>query len=189
MKRALPVLLAASGVLWPFAVYFSLGKVALIWLLLPLAALWLLRALSQAGGFAARAVALGMAAFLLLLAALDGFFAVDAQLALRAYPVLINALLLGVFAHSLLSGMPLIERIARLRQPNLPEEGVRYTRKVTQVWCLFFAANGSTAALLALFASWQAWTLYNGCISYLLMGALFLAEWCVRPKAGRQVPS
>ncbi|KXU36293.1 hypothetical protein AXE65_05240 [Ventosimonas gracilis] len=188
MKRALGGLLWLAGLAYPFVVYFSLGKVAVAWLLLPLALLWLLRSLldQSATGLLARALPFGMAAFCLSVAIWDAL-AFDATFALRAYPVLVNAMLLGVFAHSLTSGMPVIERLARLRHADLPAEGVRYTRQLTKLWCAFFAANGSIAALLAVFGSLESWTLYNGLISYLLIGALCLGEWCFRPAQGKRV--
>jgi len=45
MKRALGGLLWLAGLAYPFAVYFGLGKIAVVWMALPLALLWLLRAL------------------------------------------------------------------------------------------------------------------------------------------------
>jgi len=185
MKRTLAALLALVGLVWPFAVYFSLGKVAVAWLVLPLAGLWLLRALMDNSRI--RLPAFGMVVFLLLLCAWDAFAVADAALGLRFYPVLVNGMLLAVFADSLKSGMPVIERLARLRHGDLPTEGVRYTRQVTQVWCVFFAVNGSVAALLALYGSLASWTWYNGFISYLLIAALLLGEWCVRPSQAKRV--
>ena len=32
----------------------------------------------------------------------------------------------------------MIERFARIREPNLSMQAVSYTRRVTQVWCVFF---------------------------------------------------
>ena len=61
-----------------------------------------------------------------------------------------------------------------------PDEGVRYTRRITQIWCGFFIANGSIIAALALLHADRAWTWYTGFISYLLMGALFAGEWIYR---------
>jgi len=62
----------------------------------------------------------------------------------------------------------------------LPAGGVAYTRKVTIMWCAFFVANGLAALATALWASNEVWLLYNGLVSYLLMGALFAGEWLVR---------
>jgi hypothetical protein len=46
---------------------------------------------------------------------------VDANvlLPLKLYPVLVNAVLLSVFAYSLISPPSMIERFARIRKPNL----------------------------------------------------------------------
>lgn len=74
----------------------------------------------------------------------------------------------------------MIERFARLHEPDLPESGVRYTRKVTFVWCAFFILNGAAALWTALQASLELWALYNGLIAYVLMGALLGGEFLVR---------
>ncbi|MDH2295860.1 hypothetical protein [Cobetia sp. 1AS1] len=109
----------------------------------------------------------------------------EAELGLRAYPVLVNLAMLSVFATSLWRGMPVIERLARLQEPDLPAAGVRYTRKVTRVWCGFFVFNASVAAATALYADLATWTLYNGLVSYVLMGLLFCGEWLVRRRLRR----
>lgn len=98
------------------------------------------------------------------------------------YPVAVNTLMLLFFGYSLLSPPSIIERLARLQEPNLPEKGVRYTKTVTQVWCLFFIINGSIALWTCLNKNIEVWTLYNGVISYILMGVLFLGEWIIRKK-------
>jgi len=196
MKRLLTATLALFGVAWPFVVYFSLGRVSLVWLLFPLALLWLLRALggaeaSQGNGLLARlssrVLPLVAVCFCVCLLVMDVLGMGDSQHWLRLYPVLINAMLLCTFGLSLKVGPPVIERIARLRFPELPPEGVRYTRKVTQVWCGFFALNGTIATALALCGPWEWWTLYNGAISYALMGTLMLGEWWLRPKVAQRV--
>jgi uncharacterized membrane protein len=99
---------------------------------------------------------------------------------LRFYPVLISLSLFIVFTASLFYPPPIIERFARLQHPELPEQGIRYTRKVTYVWCVFFALNGLVAAITAVWSSFAVWSLYNGLISYLLMGCLMAVEYGVR---------
>ncbi|THF62503.1 COG4648 family protein [Pseudothauera rhizosphaerae] len=181
MKRALGAALALLGVAYPFAVYFSLEHVRPGWLAAAAAALWLTRALCrpEAGQFGGRWLP-GLA-----LAFCTAIALADTQAALRWYPVMVNALLLAVFGASLMHGRPVIERLARLRHPDLPEAGVRYTRRVTEVWCGFFLVNGGIAAALALWGSWSAWTWYNGAASYALMGLLLGGEWLLRPAAAR----
>jgi len=100
--------------------------------------------------------------------------------ALLYYPVLISFSLLMVFSSSLFFPPPIIERLARLQHPDLPEQGVRYTRKVTQVWSMFFFINGCIALATALWGDFAYWSLYNGLISYLLMALLMGVEYLVR---------
>jgi uncharacterized membrane protein len=102
------------------------------------------------------------------------------NLPLKLYPVLVNAALLAVFGLSLLRGPSFVERLARLTEPNLDAHGVAYTRRVTQVWCGFFVLNGSIALASAVWGSERQWALYNGLISYVLMGALMGGEWLLR---------
>ncbi len=121
---------------------------------------------------------------LLLVLALIVFWSGNADW-FRFYPVAVNALLLTLFALSLRHGPSLIERLARLREPDLPPPAVDYTRRVTQVWCLFFLLNGSIALYTALCSSLSVWAWYNGGIAYLLMGALFAIEFIVRRRVMR----
>jgi uncharacterized membrane protein len=101
------------------------------------------------------------------------------------YPVLVNVLLLLLFAYSLFAPPTVVERLARITEPQLDTAGVAYTRKVTQVWCGFFIVNGAIALATCLSGDITLWTLYNGGISYLLMGALMGIEWIVRKRVRR----
>ena len=112
-------------------------------------------------------------------------FISGSALGLKLYPVVINLGMLTVFALSLRSGPSAVERLARLQEPDLPASGVIYTRKVTWVWCGFFVFNGSVA-FITVFASDDIWALYNGLISYILMGVLFAGEYLVRRQHLRQ---
>jgi len=128
----------------------------------------------------------------MLLLALVGSALCLASLLLRSqhlllwYPLVVNASMLLLFGASLWSPMPLVERLARLREPDLPPRAVRYTRRVTQVWCGFFIFNGSVALLTCLLNDVTLWTLWNGCISYLLMGTLMGGEWLLRQRIRKQ---
>ncbi len=95
------------------------------------------------------------------------------------YPVLVNLAFLIVFAVSLRREQSIIETFARRLDPDLPPEGVRYTRRVTKAWCVFFIVNGSIA-LWTTGQSPEIWALYNGLIAYLLMGLMFGGEWLTR---------
>lgn len=97
------------------------------------------------------------------------------------YPVMVNGVMLVVFTRSLYVPPPIIERLARLQTPDLPQAGIIYTRTVTKVWMGFFILNGALAYLTTQM-NFAIWTLYNGLISYGLMGVLFLGEWCMRQR-------
>ena len=106
----------------------------------------------------------------------------------RWYPVLVNASLCIIFFGSLWFKESIIERIAGMYRP-LPPEGRRYCRVVTVVWGCFFILNGSIALYTVLIDDLYLWGLYNGCISYILIGVVFLVEYLVRRKkmAGTQL--
>lgn len=100
---------------------------------------------------------------------------------LLLYPSAVSCSMLMLFGWSLVRPPTVIERIARLSEPTLSAAGVRYTRRVTLVWCAFFLLNGTAAAYTALNTSREAWALYNGLIAYMLMGAVFMGERLIRP--------
>jgi uncharacterized membrane protein len=101
-------------------------------------------------------------------------------LPLKLYPVLVNGALLAAFGYSLVSPPSMVERFARLSEPDLPPAAIGYTRRVTQVWCVFFVFNGAIALGTALWASQDVWALYTGVIAYVLMATLFGVEYLVR---------
>ncbi|MDF7680451.1 hypothetical protein PT300_07540 [Enterobacteriaceae bacterium ESL0689] len=180
--RSLSMIKLLTGLLlitWPFVIWFGLAHNGLHWLMPLMALLFLLRlhqTRRQAGSLqvvtqivAGVGIALCVASFLL-----------KSHQLLLFYPVVVNAVMLAAFGGSLWSAMPIVERLARLQQPDLPEKGVRYTRRVTQVWCLFFIFNGSIALFTALLGNMSLWTVWNGVIAYLLIGSLTAGEWLIR---------
>lgn len=178
----MPLLTGLSGALllaWPFLVWFGLAHNSLHWLV-PLMTLLLVLRLSLARRTP------GPIRFIIQSAALAGIVLCAGSSVLKShqlllfYPVVINAVMLCVFGVSLFTTMPLVERLARLQHPDLPPQGVLYTRRVTQIWCVFFIINGATALFTALRGDMALWTLWNGMIAYLLMGMLMAGEWLVR---------
>ncbi|GAB4354746.1 MAG: hypothetical protein ACPW60_01380 [Methylohalobius sp. ZOD2] len=160
---------------YPILIYFSLQRFDPRWLLAVLAALLGLRGV-WAGwgvmGWGPALVALGLMAW-------------GRQLSVMLYPVLINGFFLLWFAVSLIRPPSIIERLARLSDPDLPPEGVRYTRRVTWVWSGFFLLNGSVAAITVALGNLELWTFYNGLLAYLLMGLLMAVEYWVRRRMKR----
>lgn len=107
---------------------------------------------------------------------------ISASLAVKAYPIMVSLIVASVFGFSLLYPPTIVERMARITQPNLSVHGVAYTRKVTIIWLVFLLGNAAISAATALWGSLAQWTLWNGLISYLIMGTLFAAEYAVRKR-------
>ncbi|SEF59994.1 COG4648 family protein [Marinobacterium lutimaris] len=168
------VLLVLLSVLYPALVYFLIDRVQPGWFLSLMFGLLLWRAIASRQP----AERWTLVAATLLLAVLS--LILPAEQSMKLYPVLMSLAMLLLFGSSLIKGPTLVERIARLKEPDLPPEGVRYTRQVTRVWTVFFAANATIAMATVLSNDDQLWALYNGLISYLLVGMLMLGELLVR---------
>jgi uncharacterized membrane protein len=95
-------------------------------------------------------------------------------------PALINGVLLLSFVRTLVVPPSMGERLARRRRPELSAEDVAYCRRVTEVWCVFFVANGAFSVWLAARGALETWTVYNGLVSYVLVGVLFVGEMVYR---------
>ena len=170
----LTVLTGALTLLYPLAIWFGHGAIEPRWL----AGLLLLTVATRLPALKLSLLARWSAGAGLALAALAVWN--NAVLPLKLYPVLVNATLLAAFGASLVRGPSMVERLARLREPDLPPAAIAYTRRVTQAWCVFFVVNGAICLGLALGASDAAWSLYTGVLSYLAMGLLFGIEYLVR---------
>ena len=104
----------------------------------------------------------------------------DARFVL-AMPVVINVVLLATFGETLRAGQtPMIERFARMQDPDLDPARCAHCRQFTWVWSVFFLCNGATAAALALAAPLSFWATYTGLVAYVLMGVLFTVEYVIR---------
>jgi len=99
---------------------------------------------------------------------------------LLATPTLINFALLAVFGATLFTERPMIERFARLVDPELSDARRSWCALWTRIWCGFFAVNGALAGLLALHDDPIYWTAYTSIVSYVLMGLLFGGEMVLR---------
>ena len=174
MRRALGFLAVPLMLLFPLALWLGEGRVAPAWLAALLLLAGLARLPTPAPAVATRYWA-GGTILLALLAYWSG-----GLLPLRFYPVLVNGAFLTVFAYSLIVPPSTIERLARLQEPNLPPAAIAYTRGVTQMWCVFFVLNGAIALYTALFSSMAQWSFYNGFLAYILMGFVFIGEYCAR---------
>ncbi len=177
MKAIIRVIIGLSLISYPLIIffglkYFSIKSISLFLLVLFILRLIIIRKTDQVS------VSIGCIGCVLMFL---GFFSAN-QLAVLLYPVMISFTLLVFFVVSILYPPTIIEKIARLTDKNFTEQAVPYTKKVTLVWSLFFFINGIIAAYTVYLADLKIWTLYNGLISYVIIGAIFLIEYIIRQK-------
>lgn len=138
---------------------------------------------------------------LLLTAGLFCFFTQN-EIFLKLYSVVISATFLAIFASTLFLEPNIIFRFATLADKSIKgssfENQVKsYCKKVTIVWCCFFILNGSISACTAFIQNIipgisdelanTIWSVYNGGISYVLMGTLFVVEFIIRKLVDRKM--
>lgn len=180
LNRWFARLIAVVAAVYPFVVYFSLGTLSFAVLGLVLLALALGR-LALLGRAPGEPLLVGAGVIAMVAAGAYTLISRSSE-GLRFYPVLMSASMLCLFAWSLRQPQTIIERLARVLYRDFPPEAVAYTRRVTAIWCAFFVVNGAIALWTAVAATWATWTLYNGLISYMLMGLLFAGEYAVRQR-------
>lgn len=177
MKHIFRGIIITFFVLYPFIVGWSLAHGQFLWVSGLLLVLGLIRFIS-----AKKDPMLPLTGLAMLCGGLSLLLKEHAWL--KLYPVGMSLGALLIFALTLYKPPSMIERFARLLEPDLPESGVRWTRQVTVVWCLFFSVNASIA-LFSVFASTKFWVIYNGFVSYVLMGILLAGEFILRKRHQR----
>jgi acyl-CoA synthetase (AMP-forming)/AMP-acid ligase II len=96
------------------------------------------------------------------------------------YPVIMSLAMGGLFTLSLVFPPSFIERVARLQDPTLPPSALTYTKMLTKAWVGFCLINAAIAYGTIIYGDLEIWTLYNGLISYILMGTLLGGEFLFR---------
>jgi len=119
----------------------------------------------------------------LSLLAVWAIYLLKANVWFRLYPLIMVSLALAAFAVSLWR-TPLVEVFARKTGESLDPSGVAYCRNVTRVWVAFLSVHWFVT-LATVFAPYEVWIAYNGCVAYGLMGLLFIGELFVRRRVRR----
>lgn len=173
--KILTGLLIIASVVYPFCVYFLSSSVG--------NNVWIIAAggLLLARAHVTQKISKNTSAFyLVMIIALLLCAAVAPHTATKLYPVAISLSLASAFALSLIYPPTIIERIARLQTPNLPDRAITYTRNVTCVWIGVLVLNAVISGLTAFYATPEGWLLWNGFLSYMMIGGVFALEFLVR---------
>lgn len=89
--------------------------------------------------------------------------------------------LLWYFGHTLAGGRePIITRFARKLHGALQPEMGLFTRRLTIVWCAFFAAQLLASVALFMLAPLQAWSLFVNLFNLPLLAIMFTVQWTYR---------
>ena len=89
--------------------------------------------------------------------------------------------LLLFFGRTLRNGQtPLITRLATKVHGTLSEEMTAYTRRITAIWCVFFAGQIVISVLLYCFASLDQWSLFVNILNFPLLIAMFVGDYLYR---------
>ena len=175
MKKSLIKIIKFIGVgiviLYPFAVFFALKKrIALRFfalLLLVLAGISFVRNKNIWFFICVLLLGLGLAVY-------------NNDIFLKLYPVLMNISMCLMFALSLRT-KPLMEKFAAKMGYVLNEKQKEYAKFMTCVWAIFMFCI-AVISFGTVFLSDSIWVLFNGLISYVLIGMMMLIEFVVRKK-------
>lgn len=105
-------------------------------------------------------------------------FVFNQDIFLKIYPVLMNGAICSVFAISL-TRTPLITKYAEKMHYDLDEPAKKYTAKATLAWAIFMGYN-TLISLITVFMPVKIWVIYNGFISYILIGLMMIGEYITR---------
>ena len=115
------------------------------------------------------------------LAVLCLYFSDSMQFIIYAPPLAAFAFMAYFFHRTLLPvSEPLITRIARLEDPELPRDVLVYTRRLTRAWALCFMLLFGLALLLAPLLALDDWSRWVHGLGYVLPVTLFLGEYAYR---------
>lgn len=104
---------------------------------------------------------------------------------LKYYPVLMNLGFFLLFFISSFMKETIIQKLAKIMEPDIKPKALEYTRKLTYIWAVFTFCN-FCISLFTVFLSEKIWAVYNGCISYLLIGLFFAIEYIIRIRFKRK---
>jgi uncharacterized membrane protein len=169
-------LVMIAVVIFPFSVYFLVDRLGIEWLggilliLLAVRLLPLMREYSWAP--------------ILFLFVGGGFLALlnwtGNAIVLQLYPTIISVGLLSAFGITLFYPPTMVERFATAAGMVVNQRSIAYTRAVTILWCVFFTINALVSGAIAIGGSMWAWAIYNGFLSYIIIGLIFAAEYLFR---------
>ena len=97
----------------------------------------------------------------------------------KFYPPIMNFCIFSIFFFSLFQKYTVIQKLALKMEPDITDVTLKYTRNLTYIWAIFTFLN-FLVSIYTIFLPKEIWALYNGFISYFLVGFIFIIEYIVR---------
>jgi uncharacterized membrane protein len=106
------------------------------------------------------------------------------SLTLKIYPALADLVYFVIMVTSILIPPPEVFYFINMFDKTIknhiePAFFERYCRKAAIVWCVFFVFDGAVALVTVFLGSDIVWGIYNGGITYVLMGLIFVGEYFI----------
>jgi uncharacterized membrane protein len=106
------------------------------------------------------------------------------SLTLKIYPALADLIYLVIMGTSILIPPPVVFYFINMFDKTIkehvkPEFLEQYCRKAAIVWCVFFVFDGAVSLVTVFLGSDIIWGIYNGGITYILMGLIFVGEYFI----------
>ncbi|MDR1862505.1 MAG: hypothetical protein LBQ67_01145 [Treponema sp.] len=106
------------------------------------------------------------------------------SLTLKIYPALADLVYLVIMWTSIFIPPPVVFYFINMFDKTIKEHIAprffdRYCRKAAIVWCVFFVFDGAVSLFTVFLASDVVWGVYNGGITYVLMGLIFVGEYFI----------
>jgi uncharacterized membrane protein len=173
LLRSVGILL---GITYPFLVYFGIQRFNASTF-----AIIILIALAVRGYSTMAMLNVWQAASLIVLVTYSLVTAIlNSQLMLLFYPVVASISIACVFFVSLKDKQPLLEKIAERMGEVINKHAQHYLYWLTFIWGILLVINGVIAAYTTFYLTLKQWALYNGFISYILLGSFFMIELIFR---------
>ena len=176
MKLLITIVIVVFSILYPIIVYFGVQHLSPA----VFSIVFLAMAVLKFFGARDRSDIAQVVLLLVVVMYSIALLLVNSEYWLRLYPVVVSICVAGLFAFSLWQPESLIERFARMGGQTITPRAKGYTRRLTLIWALLLVANAAVALYLAQFASFSAWALYCGLISYGIFGCVFAVEFIYR---------
>jgi uncharacterized membrane protein len=106
------------------------------------------------------------------------------SLTLKIYPALADLIYFVIMGTSILIPPPLVFYFLNMFDKKIkdhiePRFFERYCRNAAIIWCVFFVFDGIVSIVTVFLGSDIVWGIYNGGITYVLMGMIFLGEYFI----------